>query len=246
MSIHRESALTVPPAARGAVESMGKGDLRGDGQIVLEGPDPAVTVAFRLDEGFEDDLVVMGPRTRAVYHAAGPVRSWLKLRLLPEAAQGLLGGAAAELVDQAVPMAAVTGDRVVRRLVAEGPLTLLAGLSARVRTDDRTVLVRSAAGLLAQGVPVAETARRLHLSERQLRVVFGAALGISPKQYATITRVRSVIDRAGRRPLARLAIEAGYYDQAHLTREFKALMGVPPAAFTKGKMPAATACQSPT
>lgn len=223
---------------------MVKGDPQERGQVVLEGPDHAVTLALRLDEGFRRDLVVMGPRTRAVYHAAEPGRSWLKLRLKPEAAQGLLGGAAAELVDQAVPLAAVTGDRVARRLVAEGPLTLLAGLSARVDTD-QTMLVRRATGLLATGMKVAETARRLHISERQLRTVFATILGISPKQFATISRVRTVIDRAERRPLAQVAVEAGYYDQAHLTTEFKALMGVPPAAFAQGKMPAATACQSP-
>lgn len=244
MIIHRERALLVPSYAGAAVESMVTGELQDLGQVVLEGPDHAVTLALRLDEGFRHDLVVMGPRTRAVYHAAEPRRSWLKVRLKPEAVRGLLGGAAADLVDQAVPLAAVTGDRAVRRLVADGPATLLAGLSAKVGTDDRAGLIRRATALLATGLEVAETARRLHLSERQFRTVFGVALGISPKQFARISRVRSVIDRAGRRPLAQVAIEAGYYDQSHLTAEFKALMGVPPAAFANGKMPQATACQS--
>jgi AraC-like DNA-binding protein len=224
---------------------MVKGDLRDSGQVVLEGPDHAVTLAFRLDEGFSGDaLVVMGARTRAAYHAAAPGRSWLKLRLKPEAVDGLLGGAASELVDQAVPLAAVAGDRVARRLVAGGAQTLLAGLSAEAGTD-RTMLVRRATGLLATGMKVAVVAQRLHISERQLRTVFAGTLGISPKQFARISRVRTVIDRAGRRPLAQVAIEAGYYDQPHLTTEFKALMGVPPAAFAQGKMPTATACQSP-
>ena len=245
MAIHRELAVAVPRDARGAIESMVKGDLQDSGQVVLEGPDHAVTLALRLDEGLSGDaLVVMGPRTRAVYHAAAPGRSWLKLRLKPEAVHGLLGGAVSELVDQAVPLAAVAGDRVARRLVAEGPQTLLAGLSAEVGTD-RTMLVQRATGLLATGMKVAEAAQHLHISERQLRTVFAGTLGISPKQFVRISRVRTVIDRAERRPLAQVAIESGYYDQAHLTTEFKALMGVPPAAFAQGKMPAATACQSP-
>jgi AraC-like DNA-binding protein len=243
--IHRELALPVPSEARGAIESMVKGDLQDRGQVVLEGPDHAVTVALRLDEGFFGDrLVVMGPRTRAVYHAAEPGWSWLKLRLKPDAAHELLGGAGAELVDQAVPLAAVTGDRVARRLVAEGPHSLLGGLSAQTGTD-HTLLVRRATALLATGLQVAEVARRLQIGERRLRTVFATTLGISPKQFARISRVRTIIDRTERQPLAQVAIEAGYYDQAHLTTEFKALMGVPPAAFAQGKMPAATACQSP-
>ncbi|TDD60466.1 AraC family transcriptional regulator [Kribbella antibiotica] len=245
MIIHRELPLTVPRGARGAIESMVKGDLRDSGQVVLEGPDHAVTLALRLDEGFSADaLVVMGARTRAVYHAAAPGRSWLKLRLKTEAVQGLLGGAASELVDQAVPLAAVTGDRVARRLMAEGPQTLLAALSVDARTD-RTTLVRRATRMLANGMKVAEVAQRVHLSERQLRTVFVGTLGISPKQFARIYRVRTVIDRAEQQPLAQVALEAGYYDQAHLTAEFKIFRGVPPAAFAQGKMPAATACQSP-
>lgn len=242
MSIYRELVVAVPGVARGAVESMVEGRLLEGRQVVLEAPDHAVTVALRQGEG--DSLVVMGPRTRAVYHVAEPGGSWLKLRLKPEAVHGLLGGAGAELVDQVVPLAAVTGDRVARRLVAGGPLSLLAGLSATTATD-RSLLVRRATALLATGLQVAEVARRLQIGERQLRSVFAATLGISPKQFARINRVRTVIDGAERRPLAQVAIDAGYYDQAHLTTEFKALMGVPPAAFARGKMPTATACQSP-
>ncbi|MFC9688282.1 helix-turn-helix domain-containing protein [Kribbella sp. NPDC056951] len=241
MIIHRELTVPVPSEARGVIETMAEGHLQGRGQVVLEAPDHAVTVALRRDSG---SLVVMGPRTRAVYHAAEPGRSWLKLRLKPEAVHGLLGGAGAELVDRAVPLAAVTGDRVARRLVAEGPLSLVAGLSRTAGTD-RALLVRRATELLATGLQVAEVARRLQIGERQLRSVFAVTLGISPKQFARINRVRTVIHSAERRPLAQVAIDAGYYDQAHLTTEFKTLMGVPPAAFSRGRMPAATACQSP-
>ena len=40
-----------------------------------------------------------------------------------------------------------------------------------------------------------------------------------------------------------VAAEVGYYDQAHLTTEFRALMGVAPGAFVNGKLPSATRCQ---
>lgn len=241
MTIHRELAVPVPGEARRAIESIVTGHVQDRGQVVLEAPDHAVTVALRAGTS----LVVMGPRTRAVYHAAEPGPSWLKLRLNPEAAYGLLGAAGAELVDQVVPLAAVTGDRVARRLLSEGSLSLVAGLTAATSTD-RTVLVRRATALLATGLRVAEVSRRLQIGERQLRSLFAATLGISPKQFARISRVRAVIDGAERRPLAQVAIDAGYYDQAHLTTEFKALMGVPPAAFTRGKMPTATACYTPS
>ncbi|NUU21634.1 MAG: AraC family transcriptional regulator, partial [Streptomycetaceae bacterium] len=46
------------------------------------------------------------------------------------------------------------------------------------------------------------------------------------------------------RPLADLATDVGYNDQAHLTGEFRRLMGVPPAAFRRGERPTATACRA--
>ncbi|MEU8171481.1 hypothetical protein AB0C14_01255 [Microbispora hainanensis] len=37
------------------------------------------------------------------------------------------------------------------------------------------------------------------------------------------------------------AIE-GFYDQSHMTAEFRALMGVPPAAFFAGRLPSLEPC----
>lgn len=78
---------------------------------------------------------------------------------------------------------------------------------------------------------------------------FSAEFGLSPKAAARVIRFdrvrRRLADRArlgpvevwpdadGRRGLglAGLAVDAGYYDQAHLDREFNALAGLPPVAW---------------
>ncbi|MFI7687677.1 AraC family transcriptional regulator [Nonomuraea sp. NPDC049655] len=41
---------------------------------------------------------------------------------------------------------------------------------------------------------------------------------------------------------ADLATAAGYYDQSHMTAEFRTLMGVTPAAFFQGRLPALQPC----
>ena len=89
---------------------------------------------------------------------------------------------------------------------------------------------------------VRDVAERLHLSERQLRTVFTLAVGVSPKRFARIQRVRYALALRGRLPLARLAVEAGYYDQSHLTSEFRATMGVTPHSFISGQVPAPVDC----
>lgn len=93
---------------------------------------------------------------------------------------------------------------------------------------------------------VATAARRLHVSERHLRNLFVDGVGLSPKHFARIDRVRTVLAHARARPWADLAADVGYYDQSHLIGEFRRLMGVPPAAFRRGELPTATPCHAPT
>jgi AraC-like DNA-binding protein len=102
-------------------------------------------------------------------------------------------------------------------------------------------LVASAAELLTGG-NVEAAARRLHVSERRLRTVFADGMGLSPKHFARIARVRAVLGRSPERAWADVALAAGYYDQSHMTAEFRRLMGVPPAAFAAGRRPPATRC----
>ena len=84
---------------------------------------------------------------------------------------------------------------------------------------------------LRAGGPAAAVADDLGLGERQLRRRAGAAFGYGPKVLARVLRFSSVVDRlrsAPATPLAALAADAGYADQAHLTHEVRALSGLPP------------------
>ena len=56
---------------------------------------------------------------------------------------------------------------------------------------------------------------------------------MTPHAYQIQLRVRhaKALLRAGR-PIASAAAEAGFYDQAHLTRHFTRIVGVPPGRYT--------------
>lgn len=88
-------------------------------------------------------------------------------------------------------------------------------------------------------VPVGRLARKVGWSRQHLGRRFRAELGLSPKQAARLVRFGRSRDRlraeAGRLPLSRLAIECGYYDQAHLTNEWNDLAGCPPAAWCRAE-----------
>lgn len=86
---------------------------------------------------------------------------------------------------------------------------------------------------------IASLAAAAGVSHRHLVAVSRAELGVAPKTYARVLRfncAQALIAAAPRPDWAGLAVEAGYYDQAHLIREFRALAGETPARL--GRRPA--------
>ena len=79
---------------------------------------------------------------------------------------------------------------------------------------------------------MARLAGRLGISERQLRRRFQSAAGYPPRTLARVLRLQRFLSLAERdgRDLARLAADAGYADQPHLTRDCTRLTGLPAAA----------------
>lgn len=207
------------------------------GADAVDVPDHATTLVVRTAPGERREVIVMGPRTRAAYHVADPGPSCVRVRLRPGRAKALLGQPLRNLTDRAVRVRALPVVDV-GNLVEDPVGSLVAAIAARRPDDD---LVAEAAELLADE-GVAATARRLHVSERRLRALFTDGVGLSPKHFARIDRVRTVLASASGARWAEVAATAGYYDQSHMTSEFRHLMGVPPAAFAAGRRPAARRC----
>ena len=81
-------------------------------------------------------------------------------------------------------------------------------------------------------------ARRHAMSERTLQRLFRRYVGVGPKWVLQRARLHDAVDRidAGRaQDLAALALELGWFDQAHFTRDFTALVGQSPAAYASRK-----------
>lgn len=224
------SSLVVPPALMRWVAGI---DVATAGaSAAVDVPDHATTLLLRTDKR---ELVVMGPRTRAGYHVAAPGHSCVRVRMRPGRAQALLGRSLSGLADGALSLRELPGLDV-DQLAADPVTTLEKALADRPEPSER---LEEAARLLV-GATVTATAAQ-HISERRLHTLFTDATGLSPKHFARIDRVRTVLAAdAGR--WADIAATAGYYDQSHMTAEFRHFMGVPPAAFTAGRRPAATLC----
>lgn len=228
-------SLVVPDELRPWVVGIDVAAASGADAVDL--PDHATTLVVRTTPDGRRSVIVLGPRTRAAYHVADPGPSCVRVRLRPGRAKALLGQPVRDLADRAVRVRELPGLDVDG--LVEDPVGALAAAVAERPVDDD--LVAEAAELLAEA-GVAATARRLHVSERRLRALFADGVGLSPKHFARIDRVRTVLATASGRRWADVAATAGYYDQSHMTSEFRHLMGVPPAAFAAGRRPVARRC----
>lgn len=106
----------------------------------------------------------------------------------------------------------------------------------RDRTPDGVVR-RAARILLSPAGPAAveDMAKRLEVGERQLERKFREWIGVGPKRFARLARFRNALREWQSLPAgAPVALPAGYYDQAHFIKEFRAFAGCTPAAFRKG------------
>jgi len=112
---------------------------------------------------------------------------------------------------------------------------LEAFLLSRLRTNTKDLLVTRALRSIAAArgaIRVASLAADLGLGMDRLEKRFRSVVGATPKQLATIYRVRNAIQRY--KPgmlLTELAVELGYCDQSHFIREVRAALGEPPGRF---------------
>jgi AraC-like DNA-binding protein len=77
-------------------------------------------------------------------------------------------------------------------------------------------------------------ARRLGYNVRSLQRLFSRYIGVSPKWVINRYRLHEVVDRlAGGETIdwTRLALDLGYFDQAHFIRDFKAIIGRTPGNY---------------
>lgn len=71
-------------------------------------------------------------------------------------------------------------------------------------------------------------------SAHRFGLLFRRHVGMTAKQYARLMRFRAVVDRAypeAELNWARIAVDGGYCDQAHLSHEFRCFAGVTPTEF---------------
>jgi AraC-like DNA-binding protein len=182
---------------------------------------------------------ILGPQTGPVIESLAPGTTVVGVRLRAGAAPPVLHLPASETADLDLGADELWGDAALalgEAIAAADSPDGAAGMLERAvaaRLADGPELDSVATEAVERLLPAEHSdlnslASSLHISERQLRRRFDEAVGLAPKLLHRIVRFQRFLALAWtlERPseqLARLAADAGYADQAHLTREAQAL-----------------------
>lgn len=241
-------SLAPTPSLSRFVEDVRVMEAAGDGPFDVELlPDGRTGIYYRLtDGGRSADLTVAGPRTRAKFKRATGVVHAVVFQFRPGWSTAVLGVATSELTDRVVDLQELWGhaaDDLRDELVVAGSVPVaIARLTDALAVRTRAALESSSARIarraarLLEGdeVRVERVAAQLGVTARHLRRAFTESVGVGPKEFARAVRLQRAVRLATTSTdWGRIAAAAGYYDQAHLITDFRALVGLTPGAFAK-------------
>ena len=200
-------------------------------------PDTCGHIIFSATHAGVPRCRVVGARATAADIAVAGREFTIAVRFHPGALPALIRSSASALTDRSVDLEEVTGSSG-RRLVEE-----IAGLTparAAARLEDALEIWfrgREPGVLheqLARATRVDDLRRHAGLSARALHARVVASVGLPPKRALRIERLHAALHAAAAGGgLSSAASAAGYSDQAHFTRDSRALLFETPAAWLR-------------
>src|SRR5271165_3048572 len=203
-------------------------------------PDGCIDIVLINDQA----PVVIGPWTEPFVAHLAPSTMIVGARCHPGCAPSLLRLPASTLLNGSVTLrdiwgstessrfARIAGESTLpsRRLAMEA--ALLARLALAEPVDEE---MRAAIQWLAEHPHgrIRQLSQWLGISSRKLQRRFATAVGYGPKMFQSVLRFQRLLNLSGRtsapRNLAQFSADAGYADQAHMTREVQRFSGTPPS-----------------
>jgi AraC-like DNA-binding protein len=187
--------------------------------------------------------VVGAMRSPMHVRVAGSV-DMLGVRFRPGGAAAFVAAPAAELTDRIVALAEFwRGAPELEERLQEAPPgariaivehALLGRLRDAAAPDRRVAHVTRLIEQAGGAVPVRALHEAVGLTRRHLERIYLDRVGLSPKTACRVARVQAALERVRAQPaipLSRLALDCGWYDQAHMNRDFRELAGATPTAF---------------
>ena len=217
-------------------------------------PGAAIVLAFRYkgrirceeETGIVDlpGSVISGLRKSARVMHYGPETGNVLVVFQPGGARAFFHDSLHEWFGQSLSLdlliPASETEEIEERLALAGDQTERIGLVERFLLDRLTpekpdMLVREAIARIRSGrgmLDLKELLSSFPLSRDPFEKRFRRVTGTSPKQFSSIVRLNDLIrNYSPRVSLTGMAYDAGYFDQSHFIREFRAFTGKSPRRF---------------
>lgn len=190
--------------------------------------------------------VACGMRASYYVKETVPGTTTVGAQLRPGAARALLGVTADELAGRHVRLGDLWGDAIVESVLGEMQQARRPEEQLRVLEAFLVARIRPVRGMhpaianalvgFDPGLRVADQVRESGYSHRTFISLFRREVGLPPKLYARVLRFHAMLKRLEANPAidwSELALEAGYSDQAHFSREFRQFAGVTPEQYRR-------------
>jgi AraC-like DNA-binding protein len=217
-------------------------DLRGCEPHLAENlPHPNIHLIFE-----NDSAVVSGVQTRKFSRLLEGRSQVFGVKFKPGGFRAFLKSPVSSLADSTVParrifgpaVDALTAIMVSSRRETKKIAAANAFFRARLPEPDDTIAFADqlVARILAEPSikKVDDLVIRAGIGKRSLQRIFNDYVGASPKWVIRRYRLHELVEKFGPRSRpdwAQLALELGYFDQAHLINDFKSLIGCTPAQY---------------
>ncbi len=189
---------------------------------------------------------ISGERTRYIVIGAAKNQSLIGIRFRPGGAYPFFGFPISELSEAVTELDLVWGgllDEIRNQLVAqESPEARLLWLELFLlrqakRSLEANRLVAFAVHQLQhspQFLAIRDLANAIGITQKHLISQFEKVVGLRPKSFARVCKFQKVvnlIERQNEIEWSAIAVDCGYYDQAHFIHEFQAFSGLNPSAY---------------
>jgi AraC-like DNA-binding protein len=212
------------------------------------------TCVYQLEHGLRREttssgIVLSGVQSRFCIIDTAEQECVLGVAFRPGGLIPFFGVPAYELRDAGIPLNLLWGRRASdlreQLLAAPTPFEKLDALERAMAEMWRPIDLHPAVSFALQAFThrphdarISEVTGMSNLSAKRFIERFKAAVGLTPKHYCRILRFQhplSQVDAGRRVDWTRIALDCGYFDQAHFIRDFRSFAGITPTGYREGQ-----------
>ena len=214
-------------------------NLRDDEMRIYDADDPQRYTSCGL-------VGISGPRTRCFAIDTAAEERVIGIQFQAGGSFPFFRAPAAEVANQSVALDCLWGPHaaLIREQLLAAPSVdamfavleraLLAQLARPLELHPAVAFARAHICRAPHTATMAGLTQRIGMSQRRFIEVFRDQIGLAPKAFCRVRRFQRVLEAVHRRQSvdwAQVALDGGYYDQAHFIHDFQDFSGMTPAAY---------------